>query len=141
MPSVARYTTPSALSSNLASTYFNSLANGSESATAITYDNSTDKSQYQSITIKLGSIAPGASGGIRLRVLAGDGTNTPDQAGGDTYWQDLKAGTSAKVVIFPLVRMYPRNMLYFLINNSGVALPASGNEFYESHYNEEIASA
>jgi hypothetical protein len=54
---VAKWATPSARGSNIASTNLNSLANGSES-TAVTYDNSTARDLYGIITIKLGSITP-----------------------------------------------------------------------------------
>jgi hypothetical protein len=135
---IARWAAPSARIT-IAATAINSLANGSASA-AITYDNSTNRDLYAIVTIKLGSITPAAGGSVSLRVYSGDGTDTPDLNGGafDTYVAPLATGASAKVVTFPMVRLYPFPLRFQIVNNAGVSTAASGNELYVRPYNEEI---
>jgi hypothetical protein len=135
--SVAKWTTHSTRSSNFASTAFNSLANGSESAT-VTYSNATNKDLYAAVTLKLGSISPSAGGSVSLRITQTDGTDTSDKIGGDLYAIALTSGASAKVNIIPMVRLYPFSLRFSLVNNSGVSLAASGNEIYVTPFNEEI---
>jgi hypothetical protein len=135
--SVAKWTSPSTRSSNFASTAFNSLANGSESAT-VTYDNSTNKDLYGAVTIKLGSITPSTGGSVSLRITQSDGTDVSDKIGGDLYVIPLTSGASAKVSIISMVRLYPFSLRFSLINNAGVSLASSGNEIYVTAYNEEI---
>lgn len=132
---VATWGTPRTRSDNRASTVLNSLANGSESA-VMTYDNSSNKDLYGAVTIKLGSITPSAGGSITLRVTMSDGTDTADKAAGDRYPVELLSGASAKVIVIPLVRLYPFSMRLSVVNNSGVTLASSGNELYVTGYNE-----
>jgi len=136
---VAKWAAPGTRSSNLAGTTFNSLANGS-AGSAITYDNSTNRDLYAIVTMKLGSLTPTAGGSITLRVYSGDGTDTPDLNGGsfDSYTAALTTGASAKVVSFPLVRIYPFSMRLQVVNNAGVSTAASGNELYVRAFNEEV---
>ena len=134
----AKYTTPTALSSNLVTTELDSLANAGETA-LITYDNSTNKDLYASVTVKLGSITPTTGGSISLRVYVSDGTNVSDKnAGMDVYTQPLLTGASAKVVIFPFVRLYPLSCRLTVTNNAGVSFAAASNGVYIRPYNEEI---
>jgi hypothetical protein len=137
---VAKWAAPSARSSNLAGTTFNSLGNGS-AGTAITYDNSTNRDLYGIVTVKLGSLTPTAGGSITLRVYSGDGTDTPDLNGGsfDTYVASLTTGASAKVVTFPMVRLYPFSLRLQVVNNAGVSTAASGNELYVRPFNEDVS--
>ncbi len=136
---VAKWAAPGTRSANLAGTTFNSLANGS-AGTAITYDNSSNRDLYAIVTVKLGSLTPTAGGSITLRVYSGDGTDTPDLNGGsfDSYTAALTTGASAKVVSFPLVRLYPFSMRLQMVNNAGVSTTASGNELYVRPYNEDV---
>ena len=138
--SVAKWASPGSRSSNLAGTALNSLANGSESA-FIAYDNSTARDLYAAVTVKLGSLTPAAGGSITLRVYAGDGTDTPDRGAGpfDTYTVGLTVGTSAKVAVFPMVRLYPFPCQITVVNNAGNSTPASGNELYVRTYNEDVS--
>ncbi|MFN5191091.1 MAG: hypothetical protein ACK5DL_08160, partial [Burkholderiales bacterium] len=106
---VAKWAAPSARSSNLAGTTLNSLANAGESA-VVTYDNSTNRDLYGSVTIKLGSITPATGGSITLRVTLNDGTDTADRIGGDLYVVPLTSGASAKVAVINMVRLYPYSM-------------------------------
>lgn len=134
---IAKWATPSTRSANFAGTSLNSLANGSESS-VVTYDNSSNRDLYGAVTIKLGSITPATAGTISLRVTVNDGTDTADRAAGDVYPVTLNSGTSAKVAIIPLVRLYPFSLRFSVINNAGVALAASGNEIYVRPFNEDV---
>lgn len=134
---IAKWSTPSTRSSNFAGTAFNSLANGSESA-SVTYDNSTNRNLYGAITLKLGSINPSAGGSVSLRVTVNDGTDTSNIVGGDLYAIPLASGASAKINILPLIRLYPFSLRFSLVNNAGTSLNASGNEIYVTPYNEDV---
>jgi hypothetical protein len=135
---VAKWAAPGSRSSNIASTTLNSIADGSESA-VVTYDNSTNRNLYGAVTLKLGSITPSAGGYVTLRVTLSDGTDTADKAAGDLYTAQLLSGASAKVVIFPMVRIYPFSLRFSLVNESGVTLASSGNELYVTPYNEDVS--
>lgn len=137
---VARWSTPSARSSNLAGTTFNTLASGSAGA-AINFDNSGNKDLHGIVTVKLGSLTPTAGGSITLRVYSGDGTDTPDLNGGsfDTYVEGLTTTASAKVVIFKMIRVYPFPLIFQIVNNAGTSTAASGNELYIRTYNEDVS--
>jgi len=135
---IAKWATPSARSSNFAGTTLNSLANAGESA-VVTYDNSTNRDLYGTVTIKLGSITPATGGSITLRVTLNDGTDTADRIGGDLYVVPLTSGASAKVAVLNMIRLYPYSMRMSVINNAGVALASSGNELYVRPWNEDIA--
>lgn len=133
----AKWATPAARSPNLAGTTLDNLANGSESA-VVTVNNATNRAYYAAVTIKLGSITPSAGGSITLRVTMSDGTDVSDRIGGDLYPAPVQSGTGAKVIIIPMVRLYPFSLRFSIINNTGVALAASGNEMYEIDYYEEV---
>lgn len=135
---VATWSTSRTRSDNRASTVLNNLANGSESA-VMTYDNSSNKDLYGAVTIKLGSITPSTGGSITLRVTISDGTDTADKIAGDQYVTELISGATSKVVIFPLVRLYPFSLRLSVVNNSGATLNASNNELYITAYNEASA--
>ena len=135
---IAKWAAPSARSSNFAGTTLNSLANASESS-VVTYDNSTNRDLYGTVTIKLGSITPSTGGSITLRVTLNDGTDTADRIGGDLYVVPLTSGASAKVAVINMVRLYPYSMRLSVVNNAGVALASSGNEIYVRPWNEDIA--
>jgi hypothetical protein len=136
---VAKWSTVSSRSSNLAGTALNSLANGSASS-LISYDNSAARDLYAAVAVKLGSITPGVGGSVTLRVYAGDGTDLPDANGGafDSYTAQLASGAGAKVVTVPMVRLYPFPCRLQVVNNAGVTLAASGNELYVRPYNEDV---
>jgi hypothetical protein len=134
---IAKWATPSTRSSNFASTTLNSLANGGES-NVVTYDNSTNRDLYGIITVKLGSITPSTGGSITVRVTINDGTDTADRIGGDIYVIPLTSGTSAKVAVLNMIRLYPVSMRISVINNSGVTFNASGNEIYIRPWNEDV---
>ena len=133
---ISQWAEPRPRSSNFAGTTLNSLANGSESA-VVTYENSTNRDLYGTVTIKLGSITPSTGGSITLRVTLNDGTDTADRIGGDLYVVPLTSGASAKVAVINMVRLYPYSMRLSVINNAGVALASSGNELYVRSFDEE----
>jgi hypothetical protein len=135
--SIAKWAAPSTRSSNFAGTTLNSLANAGES-TVVTYDNSSNRDLYGTVTIKLGSITPSAGGSITVRITLNDGTDTADRIGGDLYTIPLTSGASAKVAVFNMIRLYPYSMRISVVNNAGVALNASGNELYIRPWNEDI---
>ena len=138
----AKWETPRTISSNIASTTLDSKATGTTSA-FVTYNNASNLDLYCMVTVKLGSITPTTGGSITLRAYVTDGTNTPDDTGsvggGDTYTQTLTTSASAKVVVFPMVRLYPGSMRFQITNNSGTTTAASGNEMYVTAYNESVA--
>lgn len=134
---IAKWATPSTRSSNFAGTTLNSLANASESS-VVTYDNSTNRDLYGTVTIKLGSITPTTGGSITLRVTLNDGTDTADKIGGDQYVIPLTTTASAKIAVLNMVRLYPYSMRISVVNNSGVTLAASGNELYVRPWNEDV---
>lgn len=134
---IAKWSTPSTRSANILSTVANSLANGSESA-VVTYDNSSNKDLYGVVTLKLGSITPATGGSITIRITVSDGTDVSDKAGGDLYTSILSSGASAKIVVIPMVRLYPLSLRVSVINNSGVTFAASANELYIRPFNEDV---
>jgi len=134
---IAKWSTPSTRSANILSTVANSLANGSESA-VVTYDNSSNRDLYGTVTLKLGSITPAAGGSITVRITVSDGTDVSDRAGGDLYTSLLSSGASAKIVVIPMVRLYPLSLRVSVINNSGVTFAASANELYIRPFNEDV---
>jgi len=141
---IAKWATPVARSvaGNIASTSWNTgITTGSESAVVSYATNSTDKYLYAAATIKLGSINSSNGGSISLRVMLNDGTDTSDQAAGDIYTAQVRytGSTGSKIIIIPMVRLYPFSMRFSLINNTGATLATSNNEFYLSPYGEEIA--
>jgi hypothetical protein len=143
---IAKWTTPGAISTNLASGgQLNSpqIATGAESS-LITYDNSeagtapAGKNLYGAFTLKLASYSP-TGGSVSLRVLISDGSNVADaKAAGDIYTAQVVSGAGPKIVIFPMVRIYPFSLRLSIINNSGASFATSGNELYVRPYNEEI---
>ena len=137
---VAKWSTPSTRSTNLAGTTFNTLANGT-AGSAINFDNSGNKDLYGIVAVKLGSLTPSTGGSITLRVYSGDGTDMPDLNGGsfDTYVEGLTTTASAKVVMFKMIRVYPFPLMFQIVNNAGVSTAASGNELYIRTYNEDVS--
>jgi phage-related tail fiber protein len=138
----AKWATPSAQGSNIAGTTLDSLANGLTSA-FVTHDNSANLDLYASVLVNLGSITPAAGGSITLRVFSLQSADAPDNTGsvngGDAYVQMLTISASAKVVVFPMIRLYPESLRFCITNNAGVALAASGNSIKVRPFNESVA--
>lgn len=140
--STAKWATPSAQGSNIASTTLDSLANGTTSA-FVTHDNSSNLDLYGSVLVNLGSLTPTSGGSITLRVFSAQSSDVPDATGsvggGDLYTQQLTTSASAKVAVFPMVRLYPESMRLCITNNAGVALAASSNSIKVRPFNESVA--
>lgn len=138
---VAKWATVGTRSANIASTSLNSLGIGSTSA-FVTYDNSTNRDLYAAVTVKLGSLTPTTGGSITLRVFVNEGTDVNDDTGsvggGDTYTAPLTTSTGAKVIVFPLVRLYPFSMRLQITNGAGVSFNAANNELYVRPFNEDV---
>ena|SRR5690349_7160255 len=138
---VAKWNTPSAVGSNIAGTTFNSLADGSTSA-FVTYDNSTNLDLYASVALTFGSFTPTTGASVTLRVHATQSTTVPTDTGavggGDTYTAPLTTSASSKIVVFPMVRLYPESMRLQVTNNAGAAFAASGHTMTVRPYNESV---
>lgn len=136
---VAKWATPGSRSSDLdTADELGSLANATESD-PISYNNSSNRNLYGAVTLKLGSITPSTGGAVTLRVTVSDGTDAADQAAGDLYTAVLLSGASAKVVIFPMVRLYPFSLNFSIVNNSGVTFNSADNAIYVTPYNEDVS--
>lgn len=124
---------------NIAGTAANSLANGSTSA-RMAYDNSTNRDLYARVTIDLGSITPTTGGSITLRYVGRySGADEGIVSSLESYTALLTSGASAKKVIFEMVRLYPFDGGFALVNNSGVTLASSGNTINVEGYNEDVS--
>jgi hypothetical protein len=138
---IVKWNAPGSVSSNLASTTLNSLANGSTSA-FVTYDNSANRDLYAAIRLTLGSFTPTTGGSVTVRAYAVVDSTTPDDIGavngGDTYWAPLVISASAKNIIIPMVRLYPYSMRFQVTNNSGAAFASSGHTLTIQPYNENV---
>lgn len=138
----AKWATPSAQGSNIASTTLDSLANGSTS-TVITYDNSSNLDYYAAVEILLGSFTSTTGAAIVLRAYAVAGAGgAPDTTGGaiggDTYPVPITVGASAKVIVIPMIRLYPYSMRLQVTNLSGAAFASSGNSIRLTPGNESV---
>lgn len=135
----AKWAAPGSRSSDLSGSVLNvaSFTTGTESGT-MTYDNSTAKDLYGTVTVKLASITSSVGGSITLRVQYVE-TDTPDgKFGGDLYTSLVKDGTGAKVIMFNMVRLYPYSMRFSVINNTGTTIASTGNNFYVRPWNEDV---
>jgi hypothetical protein len=137
----AKWATPSAVGSNIASTTLDSLANGSTSA-FVEHDNSSNLDLYASLELDLGSLTPTTGGSVTLRSFCSHGTSDPDNTGsvggGEAYTTPLTTSTGVKKVILPMVRLWPSPVQFCITNNAGVALAASGNSLKVRPYNESV---
>ena len=136
---VAKWATPSSRSSSIVTTELDSLAAASES-TPVTYDNSSNKNLYGAVTVKLGTFDPAAGAYISLRVNMSDGTDTATaKFAGDVYTASVDDARGAKVVIFPMVRLYPFSLRISVINNASTSFNAADNDIYITPYNEDVS--
>lgn len=136
---VAKWAAPSSRSSSIVTTELDSLAAASES-TPVTYDNSSNRDLYAAVTVKLGTFDPAASAAITLRVNMTDGTDTASaKFAGDIYVAQVDDGSNAKVVIFPMVRLYPFSLRISVLNGTSATFNAADNDIYVTPYNEDIS--
>ena len=124
-------------------TELNSLANNTVSALGPVYDNAAAKDVYVDIELHLASLTPTAGGYIALyAALAVDGS---------TYGDAKRESMEQLVGIFQLdtaaavkhrslknVMLPPALMKFYLDNQSGVALAASGNTVKINAYEPEV---
>lgn len=128
-------------SSNFAGVTLDSLASSATSA-LVTYDNSTDKALYGMVEIQLGSFTSVSPPAITLRAYptANAAAVVPDATGtavgGDPYVVPITTGASAKVIVIPMIRLYPVSMRFQITNNAGAAFAASGNSIIITPFNE-----
>ena len=138
---IAKWETPGTRTS-IDTTTLNGITTGAESANITYTTNSTAYNLYAAITVKLGAPAASTSSGgsISLRVTVNDGANTADaKTGGDIYSAVVLPNSLAKVVIFPMVRIYPFSLRFSVINNTGQTFAGSGNEVLITPYNEDVS--
>lgn len=140
----AKWATPSAQGANIASTVLDSLANGATSA-FVTYDNSSNLDLYANIEVDLGSFTSTTGANILLRVYAtaNAGASVPDDTGsvggGEVYPMPITVGASAKLAIFPMVRLYPFSMRLQITNLGGAAMASGSNAIKVQPFNESVA--
>lgn len=134
---VAKWSTTVA-ASNIAGTALNSLANGSTSS-VMTYDNSTNRNLYARLTLDLGSFTPATGGSVTIRYVGRySGTAEDITAGLESYTLPLTTTTSAKKVIFEMVRLYPFSDGFVVVNNSGSTFAATGNTLNVEAFSEDV---
>ena len=138
----AKWATPTASAALSISTTLNSLADGATSS-FFTYDNSTNLDLYANINLNLGSFTAGSGGTVTLVAFAAHTATAPDNTGsvggGDRYVAAVTVGASAKVINFPMVRLYPESMRFCVINNAGGAFAGSSNSANIKPFNESVA--
>lgn len=136
----AKWATPSAQGSNIASTTLDSLANA-QASSFITYDNSSNRDIYAFITVKLGSFTSTAGAYFRFHIFAASGSDVPDNTatlgGGDVYTVPLTVGASAKVAVFK-VTLPPASLRFSIVNLSGATFASSLNAIHVQPHNEDI---
>jgi len=136
---VAKWATPSSRSSSLVTNELDSLTTGSES-TPVSYDNSSNKNLYGAVTVKLGTFDPDAGAYISLRINISDGTDTATaKFAGDVYTASVDDASGAKVVIFPMVRLYPFDLRVSVVNNTSTSFNSADNDIYVTPYNEDVS--
>jgi len=133
---------------NILSTELNSLANTNRTNAGTAIDNGTnlDKYGWAKLLVTFGS-APSAGGYVELRmVLALDGTNYADGSssadpGLDSYVMTIPvaAVTSAQSKQVGPFLLPPCKCKFLVVNQSGVAFPASGSTIELLTANDSVA--
>lgn len=133
-----KYTTPS--NTEIMTTALNSLADGSQSAASTEINNETGLNTFASFTLKLASIGSARDGHCQLYVRY-ETTDTDGYEDEDHFLGVFKLpATSAAAVASILgVRLEPFNTQFYVTNDSGQALAASGNTLDIETYNYEDA--
>lgn len=135
---IAKWATPSAESANLAGTALNNLAAGASAR--IAYDNSSNRDLYARVTVVIGSFAPGATQEVKLqRIGVRSGVDEDYTSTVESYSANVTTATSAKQIIFPMVRIYPFADAFRIFNGCANNFAGSGNAVYFQPYNEDIA--
>ena len=146
MATTTKWVTPEAITTIL-STEMNSLSNGAYTAAGSTVDNLTDLYQYGEFELALASITTGSGAPYCALYLVKqiDGTNYEDGGGSvappatallATF--PLRASvTGAQRVIVGNLLLPPAVFKPVLLDQSGVALAASGSTLKLRRYNEQ----
>ena len=139
-----KWSAPVAIAS-LLTTELNSLANATLSAVTAAQDNATNKNRWADfeLVVTYGT-NPSAGGHVALYATVSlDGTNYSDtQRDMMTCWLGafpLRATTAAQRIVIKGVQLPPQLLKFFVDNQAGQAMAASGNTLKWSQYNEEIA--
>ena len=116
----------------------NSVTNMSTSV-RMAYNNSTNRDLYARVVVELGSISPGTGASITLRYLGRrSGSDETVTTGLESYTLPIGTTAGTKRLIFEMVRIYPFDGGFIVMNNTGTTLPASGNAVYVQPFNEDI---
>lgn len=142
------YSTPTAAATALG-TELNSLANAAYSAASAAIDNRTTKHLYMGLELALASLTPGASNtGCSVYLLPSvDGSTYPDGGGAvvpgpETYlccFAALSTAAGAKLRTMAGIPIPPLLFKLVLLNDTGVALAASGSTLDYILYSEQSA--
>jgi len=125
------------------STGLNSLANGALSANSGTIANSTGLFRFINLEVALASLTPTAGAYLTILILyTMDGTNFADSSSSNVFAQKAtftpSTSTGAKRLIMENVPIAPLDFQLVLLNQTGVALNASGNTVKYMRHNEQI---
>lgn len=130
-------------------TELNALANGGYSAASAAYDNTSNLDEWFWFEYVAGGTAtPTAGANLQIFVLSSmDGTNYAEAASSTNPGShqlaaalnvSTGAGTKRVASAFP-AQLPPGKLKFVLLNNMGVALPASGNVLNLYSSNEAVA--
>src|SRR5262245_33662488 len=142
MANKVKWSAPSSTTSVL-TTEPNSLGNNTLSALGPAYDNNANKDVYADFELVLGSLTPSSGGYITLyAALAVDGSNYGD-AKRESVQQligvfNLDTSASAKRSSLRTIMIPPDLIKFYLDNQSGVSLAASGNTVKIIVYEPEV---
>lgn len=142
MANAIKWTTPASIVSVL-TTELNSLANNTLSALGSIYDNATNKNRFVDVELVLASLTPTAGGYIALyAALAVDGSNYGDAKREMMQHLvgifNLDTAAASKRSSLRNVMLPPTLVKFYLDNQAGVALAASGSTIKVISYNEEV---
>lgn len=137
--SLASWSAPSALSTNLAASgQFDSLAAGATSTAFAVFDNTSGRPLYGYFELALSSIAAAAGASVTLRRFSGLGATVPDNTasvgGGEPTSLPLTVSTSAKLVTGD-IQLKP-GLNYFALTNATTVALGTGNTFKIATYGE-----
>lgn len=143
MANAVKWSSLASAASFWTSTELNSLANNTLSAASAAYDNATNKNMFADFEIILGSWTPTTGGYISLYINpAPDGTNYTDVKRESSQsllgvWS-LDTAAAARRLVLRGIQLPPYTVKFYIDNQSGASLNASGNSMKLWAYNPEI---
>ena|SRR5215510_12595001 len=142
MANKVKWSAPSGTTSVL-TTELNALGNNTLSALGPAYDNSANKDVYVDVELVLSSLTPASGGYVTLyAALAVDGSNYGDAFRTSVQQLvgvfNLDTSTSAKRTSLKNIMIPPDLMKFYLDNQAGVALGATGNTVKVIAYEPEV---